>query len=465
MNRGPLARTAPVPAAQPSGGATGPLHRAGPLHPAGLYPRGARLRPAYTQPLDQQDGSPLLHPPSPFTRERKPGKLLAEGLSMSPASASEHRAPGPPAGAAPAEAPAGEFHHRPVMVAEALEIFSTPHDGIVVDATVGGGGHSALLLASFPGLGVVGLDRDQDALVAARRTLGPYGERAVLVHRRFDQLGEVLDELAAAGRLGGPVVGVLFDLGVSSPQFDRPERGFSYRFDAPLDMRMDRSEGETAADVVNSRPPEVLARLFAEHGEARFARRIAASVAGARPVTTTAQLAEAVATAVPAAVRRRGHPAKRVFQALRAEVNSELEALPRALDVALARVVPGGHVAVISYHSGEDRIVKDRFVTASTGGCTCPPGLPCACGATPTARLLNRGARKPTPEEVASNPRSESARFRAVEILSVQPASMRPADARPERTRGGAGRGDGPTAAAPGDTRRPRPDRNEERGR
>ena len=356
---------------------------------------------AYTQPLDQQDGGPLLHPPSPLSRERKPGQLLAEGLRMSPQNKRERkRGGGRGAGAG--------FSHQPVMLAEVLEAFSPLAPGFVLDATVGGGGHARALLGAFPHLSVVGLDQDEDALVAAAEALAPFAGRYRLERARFDRLGAVLDNLGPAAQ---PLVGALFDLGVSSPQLDRPERGFSYRYDAPLDMRMDRSAPLTAAELVNSNTPAQLARLFAQHGEERFAGRIASAIVAARPLSSTVQLADVVAGAVPAAVRRRGHPAKRVFQALRVAVNSELEVLPVAIDAALERVAAGGRVVVLSYHSGEDRLVKERFLNAATGGCTCPPGLPCACGAVGTVRLLNRGARKPSPAEVASNPRAESARF------------------------------------------------------
>ena len=326
---------------------------------------------------------------------------------MSPQTHREHkRARGRRAGAG--------FSHQPVMLAEVLDAFAPVPPGVVLDATVGGAGHARALLEAFPHLSLVGLDQDEDALAAATEALAPFAGRSRLERARFDHLGPVLDRL---GPDAEPLVGVLFDLGVSSPQLDRPERGFSYRYDAPLDMRMDRSSPLTAADIVNTSTSAALARLFAQHGEERFAQRIATAVVAARPVSSTVQLAEVVANAVPAAARRRGHPAKRVFQALRVAVNSELEVLPPAVDAALGRVAPGGRVVVISYHSGEDRLVKERFVYAATGGCTCPAGLPCACGAVGTVRLLNRGARKPSPAEVAANPRAESARFRAVEVL------------------------------------------------
>jgi 16S rRNA (cytosine1402-N4)-methyltransferase len=211
-----------------------------------------------------------------------------------------------------------------------------------------------------------------------------------------------------------PVSGVLFDLGVSSPQLDRAGRGFSYRADGPLDMRMDPTSGVTAADLVNGLPEEALARLFRENGEGRLSGRIARAVVGARPVTSTGQLAEVVSSAVPQAARRKGHPARRVFQALRIEVNDEQNELRTALPVALSSLAVGGVLAVISYHSGEDRLVKQTFADAASGGCVCPPGLPCVCGAVTRHRLVFRGARKPSASEVDANPRAEAARLRAI---------------------------------------------------
>lgn len=301
------------------------------------------------------------------------------------------------------------FEHEPVMADEIVALFGDVPPGLVVDATVGGGGHARALLGAHPQLRVLGLDRDLDALAAARSALGSFGERVRLEHARFDGLAELVDE---------PLSGVLFDLGVSSYQFDAADRGFSYRTDAPLDMRMDRSTGRTAADIVNETPEADLARLFAENGEGRFARRIAQRIVAARPITTTAQLATVVRDAIPAATRRTGgHPAKRVFQAVRIAVNDELAILPGTLDTAVDLLAPGGRCVVLSYHSGEDRIVKDRFRAAATGGCTCPPRLPCVCGAQPRVRLLTRGARTPSAAEVAANPRAGSARLRAVERL------------------------------------------------
>jgi 16S rRNA (cytosine1402-N4)-methyltransferase len=305
------------------------------------------------------------------------------------------------------------FDHRPAMAGEVVSLLASVPPGVIVDATVGGGGHAQAILDAHPQLTVLGIDRDPAAVAAASDALAPYGDRAVVRRARFDRLAEVVEEV---GR--GPISGVLFDLGVSSTQLDDATRGFSYRHDAPLDMRMDPGEARTAADVVNGLPEAELARLLSANGEGRFARRIAAAIVAARPLETTGQLAEVARDAIPAPARRRGgHPAKRVFQAVRIEVNAELDVLDRALDVAIDLLVPDGRCLVLSYHSGEDRLVKRRFVDAVTGGCTCPPGLPCVCGARPRGRLVGRRARRPTPTEIEANPRAGSARLRALERL------------------------------------------------
>ncbi|HVX22929.1 MAG TPA: 16S rRNA (cytosine(1402)-N(4))-methyltransferase RsmH [Acidimicrobiales bacterium] len=323
-----------------------------------------------------------------------------------------------------------DFGHQPVMVEEVVDLFGTVPAGVVVDGTAGGGGHAAALLRAYPHLGVLGLDRDPAALDAAGRRLAPFGHRAVLRHARFADLG---DEVAAARAAGGDrwpagawaeeadrpegLSGVLLDLGVSSPQLDRPDRGFSYRNPGPLDMRMDPTGGLTAGQLVNEADVAELAALFAANGEGRLAGRIARAVVAARPLTSTTELAEVVAAAVPAAARRRGHPARRVFQALRIAVNDELDQLAAALPVALRLLAPGGRLVVIAYHSGEDRMVKAAMAEAATGGCVCPPGLPCVCGARPEHRLVFRGSHRPSAAEVAANHRAESARLRAVERL------------------------------------------------
>ena len=310
------------------------------------------------------------------------------------------------------------FEHEPVMVDKIVDLFGDVPAGTVVDATVGGAGHARAILDAHAHLRVAGLDRDPDAVAIASERLAPYGNRASVTHVRFDRLTETVHGLGLDA-----VSGVLFDLGVSSPQLDRAERGFSHRFDAALDMRMDPTTGPTAADVVNDYGEEELARVLRELGDERYATRIARAIVANRPITTTSRLAEVVRDAIPAPARRRGgHPARRSFQAVRIEVNAELDVLPGALDQAIQLLAPGGRCAVLAYHSGEDRIVKERFRFASTGGCTCPPGLPCQCGATPVVRLLKRGAWKPSAEEIAANPRAESARLRAVEKLQAEVA-------------------------------------------
>jgi 16S rRNA (cytosine1402-N4)-methyltransferase len=311
-----------------------------------------------------------------------------------------------------------EFRHEPVMLDEIVRALAEVPPGVVVDATVGGGGHAAAVLASRPDLEVLGLDQDDDALAAATERLAGFGARARLRRARFDRLADVVGEEGAGDR----VTGVLFDLGVSSPQLDRADRGFSFRHDAPLDMRMDRTAPLTAADVVNTYDEDRLAHLLATYGDERFARRVAHAIVGARPVASTAELADLVRTAIPAATRRRGgHPARRTFQALRIEVNDELAVLERALVQAIDVLAPGGRCLALSYHSGEDRLVKAAFRHAADGGCQCPPQLPCRCGAVRTVRLVRRGAAKPAAAEAASNPRAESARLRIVEKLEVAP--------------------------------------------
>jgi 16S rRNA (cytosine1402-N4)-methyltransferase len=307
------------------------------------------------------------------------------------------------------------FAHLPVMVDNVVDLLLPVPPGVLLDATLGGAGHSRAILDAAPQLSLLGIDQDPEAVAASRRVLAPYGRRARVEQARFDDLGVVLDR-AAVDRLSA----VLFDLGVSSPQLDRPNRGFSYRSPGPLDMRMDPGQPLSASDVVNSWPEADLILLFRANGETRFARRIARAIIQARPLNGTDQLAQVVRSAIPAAARRTGgHPARRVFQAIRIAVNEELDVLPAAIDAAIDRLVPGGRCVVLSYHSGEDRIVKDRFRLAASGGCVCPPGLPCVCGAEPAVRLLTRGALRPTPQEIAANRRAESARLRAVERLGA----------------------------------------------
>lgn len=305
------------------------------------------------------------------------------------------------------------FHHVPVMAAEIVSLFATVPSGYVLDATLGGGGHAELLLEAYPSLSILGIDRDASALEAASRRLGRFGNRFTAVHSRFDHLRTAMNTARIS-----EISGALFDLGVSSPQLDRAERGFSYRNDAPLDMRMDVSQPWSGADVVNGYTEDQLIRVLFENGDERFAPRIARAIIANRPIESTTELAGIIVAAIPAAVRRTGgHPAKRSFQAIRIEVNRELEILPDALDEAISATVIGGRVAVLSYHSGEDRIVKERFRSAETGDCVCPPNLPCVCGALRTVRLVRRIAKTPTTDEIAGNRRAASARLRVVEKI------------------------------------------------
>lgn len=309
---------------------------------------------------------------------------------------------------------ASDFAHAPVMVDEITAIFSTVPSGTVVDATLGGGGHTAALLDSRDDLDVLGIDQDADALDAATALLSSYGHRVRTSQRRFDEFDEAL-----ADHDVDQISGALFDLGVSSPQLDRGDRGFSYRHDGPLDMRMDADQSWSADDVVNGYSESDLARIIKRYGDERFASRIARAICAARPIQTTTELAAVVTTAIPAAARRTGgHPAKRTFQAIRIEVNDELGVLPDALDQAVQATRPGGRIAVLSYHSGEDRIVKDRFAVAA-GACACPDDLPCVCGAIQTVRIVRGLPKRASDDERQRNRRAASARLRVVERIET----------------------------------------------
>jgi 16S rRNA (cytosine1402-N4)-methyltransferase len=284
---------------------------------------------------------------------------------------------------------------------------------VMVDATLGLGGHTEAVLERCPQARVVGIDRDPHALERSRERLAPYGARVTFVHAVYDQIGEVLAEQGL-----DHVDGVLFDLGVSSMQLDVRERGFAYAEDAPLDMRMNDTTGPTAADVLNEYPVGELARILKEYGEERFARRIAESVVRERakePFTGSARLVELIRDAIPAPARRTGgHPAKRTFQALRIEVNDELSVLRRALPAAIEAIGVGGRVVVMSYHSLEDRLTKQAFAEVTRS--TVPPDLPFVPeGSEPPLRLLTRGSEKATAAEIEQNPRAASVRLRAVE--------------------------------------------------
>jgi 16S rRNA (cytosine1402-N4)-methyltransferase len=323
-----------------------------------------------------------------------------------------------------------ESRHVPVLLGRVLALLGPALEGrpgVVVDATLGLGGHAEALLAAHPALTLVGLDRDPEALRLAARRLAPYADRLRLERCTYSALPEVLDELGLSA-----VDGVLFDLGVSSLQLDEARRGFAYAQDAPLDMRMDPSTGPTAAEVVNGYPVAELARVLRDYGEERFAGRIAAAIVRERerePFTSTGRLADLVRASIPAATRRTGgHPAKRTFQALRIEVNGELEALRVALPAAIDALRRGGRIAVLSYHSLEDRLVKRVFAAGARTGT--PEGLPVELPeAAPVLRLLTRGAQTPASDEVAANPRAASARLRAAE--RVRDAAIAPLLAAP----------------------------------
>ncbi|MEO1065271.1 MAG: 16S rRNA (cytosine(1402)-N(4))-methyltransferase RsmH [Actinomycetota bacterium] len=306
------------------------------------------------------------------------------------------------------------FSHRPVLLDEVTELLASVPEGIVVDGTLGGGGHSAALLEARPDLTVVGVDRDPAARVAAAERLAAYGDRISIVDDTSDR-----GIRRAAER--GAVTGVLLDLGVSSPQIDEPGRGFSYRNDGPLDMRMDPTIGPTAAELLDGIDERDLARLLRDLSDEPHARRIARAIVAARPLRTTGELAEVVRNAVPAAARRRGDPSKRTFQALRIAVNDELDLLERSLDAALEVLAPGGRLVVLAYHSGEDRLVKDRFRAATDPTLGLPRHLPIPPDLNVSMRLLTRKAVTATPAEADANPRATSARLRAVERLHEEP--------------------------------------------
>ncbi|CAL9554301.1 Ribosomal RNA small subunit methyltransferase H [Streptomyces sp. enrichment culture] len=306
--------------------------------------------------------------------------------------------------------------HRPVMLQRCLDLLAPALDApgaTVVDCTLGLGGHSEALLDAFPQVRLIGLDRDTRALELAGARLAPYGDRATLVHAVYDELPAVL------ARLGTPrVAGVLFDLGVSSMQLDEADRGFAYSQDAPLDMRMDQTTGLSAAEVLNTYPPGELVRILRAYGEEKFARKIVEAVVAERakqPLTSSARLVTLIRDALPQAAKRTGgNPAKRTFQALRIEVNGELSVLERAMPAAVDALAVGGRIAVLSYHSLEDRLVKR--VLADGARSTAPAGLPVVPEEyQPRLKLLTRGAELPTDEEIAENKRAAPARLRGAE--------------------------------------------------
>ena len=309
-----------------------------------------------------------------------------------------------------------ELVHKPVLLNECLEGLKIDPQGTYLDGTLGRAGHSREIVRRLTTGRLICIDRDQAALDAAQDRLGEWLDRVTLVHGNFGDLGDILDKLDLTG-----LDGMLFDLGVSSPQLDDPERGFSYMADAPLDMRMDRSEALTAQVVVNQWPQEELKRILWQYGEERFAPQIAGAIAkrrADRPIATTLELVEVIKSAMPAsALREKQHPAKRSFQAIRIAVNDELSAVDRMIQAAVPRLAPGGRLCVISFHSLEDRIVKNGLA-AFAKGCTCPPDFPvCVCGKKPVVRLVSRKPIVSGEAELNENPRARSAKLRVAEKL------------------------------------------------
>ena len=310
-----------------------------------------------------------------------------------------------------------EFQHKSVLLQECIDALNIRPDGIYLDGTLGGAGHSSQIARRLTEGGrLIGVDRDRTALAAAKERLAPYADRVTLVHSNFAEIDAILDSL------GIPAVdGMLFDLGVSSPQLDDASRGFSYMADAPLDMRMDKDDALTAGAVVNTWPQGELRRILYDYGEERYAPQIAAAICRARekaPVETTLELVDIIRSAMPAqALREKQHPAERSFQAIRIAVNDELGAVSRMMQAAVGRLNPGGRLAVITFHSLEDRIVKSEMQQAARG-CTCPPEFPvCVCGKKPLVKLVTRKPIVSGPAELEENPRARSAKLRVAEKL------------------------------------------------
>ena len=309
-----------------------------------------------------------------------------------------------------------EFHHVSVLLDECIHALNIKPDGIYVDGTLGGAGHSSQIAARLTTGRLIGIDRDPKALKAAGERLAPYADRVTLVHSNFSRLDEVLENLGIEG-----VDGILLDLGVSSPQLDEAERGFSYMADAPLDMRMNSEDSLTAHEVVNTWPKEELRRILYEYGEERYAPQIAAAIERRRaekPIETTLELVDVIRSAMPpAALREKQHPAKRSFQAIRIAVNDELGAVGRVLEVAVPKLNRKGRLAIITFHSLEDRLVKNGMA-ANARGCTCPPNFPiCICGNKPKVKLISKKPIVSGSEELERNPRARSAKLRVCEKL------------------------------------------------
>ena len=308
------------------------------------------------------------------------------------------------------------FSHRPVMLDECIENLAIKPDGVYIDGTAGGGGHSFAIASRLTTGKLIAIDQDESAIAAAGARLAPLGDRTTVVRNNFKNISQVCSELGIEG-----IDGLLLDLGVSSYQLDTPERGFSYQADAPLDMRMDKRNPLSAYEVVNTYPQDELRRILFEYGEERFAPRIAATICRAReeaPIQTTGELVELIKKAMPATARDGGHhPAKRSFQAIRIEVNAELDVIAPAIRSAVNLLRPGGRIVIITFHSLEDRIVKQTFADL-TGGCTCPKNFPvCVCGNRPQVKIITRKPILPTAAELEENRRSHSAKVRVAEKL------------------------------------------------
>lgn len=309
-----------------------------------------------------------------------------------------------------------EFVHKSVLLEECIEGLNIRPDGIYLDGTLGGAGHSSQIVQRLTTGRLIGVDRDTVALEAAGKRLAPWMDRVTLVHSNFKEIDQILDQLGI-----DKIDGMLFDLGVSSPQLDDGERGFSYMADAPLDMRMNREDRLTAYEVVNLWPREELRRILYDYGEERYAPQIAAAIDRKRenvPIETTLQLVDVIRSALPPqALREKQHPAKRTFQAIRIAVNDELGSVREMMDAAIPRLRKGGRLAVITFHSLEDRIVKTSMVAASKG-CTCPPDFPvCVCGKKPQVKLITRKPIVSGQKELDDNPRARSAKLRVCEKL------------------------------------------------
>ena len=309
-----------------------------------------------------------------------------------------------------------EFHHVSVLLHESVDALNIRPDGIYVDGTLGGAGHSFEIAGRLKTGRLIGIDRDETALAAAGARLAPFADRVTLVHSNFCRMDEVIRQLGLSG-----VDGVLLDLGVSSPQLDEGSRGFSYMADAPLDMRMDRTDSLTAYQVVNEWPYEELKRILFDYGEERYAPQIAAAICRSREqkkIETTLELVDIIRGSLPgAALREKQHPAKRSFQAIRIAVNDELDSVSRAMNAAIPILNPGGRLAVITFHSLEDRIVKSAMNDAAKG-CTCPPSFPvCVCGRKPKVKVISRKPILPAEQELTENPRARSAKLRVCEKL------------------------------------------------